>query len=217
MGFYQQRRNMVEQQIRTWEVLDDRILDMYYVLERDLFLPKQSVSIAYTDTLAPIGHNQVALEPKVEARMLQELEPQPDETILHVGTGSGYFAGLLSKLCKKVVTVEIIPELATEASLRFKTQRLSNIDVITQDFFTLSSIQANPFDALVLTGSVEELTPNMLEHVKDTGRLLVPFGSSPVTTVSLIQRVKESTIKQDLFDTYIPPLTKQPHASSFSF
>lgn len=212
-----QCRNMVEQQIRTWDVLDDRVLDIYYELPRDYFLPRASAKLAYSDMQAPIGHGQVCLEPKVEARMLQELAPQPNEKILHVGTGSGLFAALLGKLCGNLVTVEIVPELAQNAAALFKRHHINNATVVTADFFAAAQIEGGPFDAAVFTGSLPIIVPAMLEQVAETGRVLAPIGSEPIATVELLRRVDGTISREELFDTWVPPLRNVPQPSSFSF
>lgn len=212
-----QRRNMVEQQIRTWDVLDDRVLDLYYELHRDHFLPRHATALAFADTQAPIGHDQVCLEPKVEARMLQELAPQPNEKILHIGTGSGIFAALLSKLCARVVSVEINPQLAELAASNLALHNINNVTVVTEDFFALTKLADGPFDAIVLTGSVPAVTPAMLTQLGDHGRGVIPIGVDLVSTVTLLRLVDGATTTQDLFDTWIPPLQNVSRPSAFAF
>lgn len=212
-----QCRNMVEQQIRTWEVLDERVLDSYYDVPRDAFVPPDLTQLAFVDTQLPIGYGQMSLEPKVEARILQELGPHPNEKILHVGTGTGYFAALLGKLCGMLVTVEIIPQLAKAAEQRLAAHGLSNVRVLQADGLAAGSVDGGPFDAAVLTGSVPVVPTTLLEHLTEGSRLVVPVGEYPVSTVALFRHTHGTLIREDLFDTWVPPLANAPTTSHFDF
>ncbi len=208
---------MVEQQIRTWEVLDDKVLDLYYQLPRDAFTHDNYTSLAFADLQLPIGHSQCMLEPKVEARMLQNLAAGAAEKILHIGTGSGFFAALLSKMAKQVVSWEIIPELAEQARLKLDQHHIGNCEVITGDGLAQAAVENTKYDAAVLTGSIQRMPDNFFERLTLHGRVLTPVGVAPVCCVKMFERAGTATTSEDLFDTWIPPLTNGPHIDRFSF
>ena len=211
-----QCRNMVEQQIRTWEVLEDRVLDLYYEIPRDSFVPEGLRQMSWSDMQLPFGEGQVMLEPKVEARILQELSPELVEAVCHIGTGTGFFAALLSKLCGKLTTVEINPSLAEAAKKRLEEHQVKNATVVACDGLAKDAIPGGPFDAIVLTGSVPTMPESLLGSLTSSGRLLVPVGTMPVLTVRLVRRTPASTISEDLFETWIPPLQNAPAVGGFS-
>ena len=208
---------MVEQQIRTWEVLDDQILDLYYQVPRDAFVPENHTSLSYADLQLPIGHSQHMLEPKVEARMLQHLAASADEKVLHIGTGSGFFAALLSKRAKRVTSWEIVSELADAARAKLAAHKITNCEIVTGDGLADAAIETTKYDALVFTGSVQRLPDNVWERLTLGGRVLAPVGIAPVCCVKLFVRSGTSTASKDLFDTWIPPLVNGPHLDRFSF
>ena len=211
-----QRRNMVEQQIRTWEVLEDRILDLYYTYERPDFVDSASTDLAYADLQLPIGDDQVMLEPKTEARILQELAPRLIENILHIGTGSGFFAVLLSQLCSSLTTIEINPDLAERARKRFENLNIRNIQIVIADGLA-GSPPAPPYDAIVLTGSIPIVLPKLLTALTSDGRLLAPVGVPPVCTVRRLRKMPGGVVSDDLFETWIPQLTNSHTPKAFTF
>lgn len=212
-----QCRNMVEQQIRTWEVLEDRVLDLYYKVPRAGFVPEGMESLAWSDMQLPIGHDQAMLEPKVEARMLQELSPQLTESVCHVGTGTGFFAALLGNLCGKLTTVEIVPELAEAARARLAEHGVSSATVVEGDGLAEGGLPGGPFDAIVLTGSVPSVPERLLGSLTASGRLIAPVGTSPVCTVRAVRRAEHATVTEDLFETWVPQLANAPGADGFTF
>ena len=209
--------NMVEQQIRPWDVLDDRILGLYYDLPRDRFAPPAMRELAYSDIQLPIGDGQMMLEPKLEARLLQELAVAAGESILHVGTGSGCFAALLGRLARRVVTVEIREQLAEQARANLKAVGAANVEVVSGDGFGEIAAGAGAFDAVVLTGSTPVLPAELLARYAPAGRLLAVVGSEPVATVQRAARVGSHLSVEGCVETWIAPLDNAPRPSEFSF
>ena len=217
------RANMVEQQIRTWEVLDDRILALYYELPREEFAPPKMRDLAFADMELPIGFGQTMLSPKLEARILQSLELKGDETVLHVGAGSGYFAALLGRLCAHAATVEIIPQLADSAREKIRACGVHNTAVFCGDGacgFTPPESPAREkiYDAIALTGSTPIVSPSLRSQLKLGGRLAAVVGSPPAMTLQVIRRVEEdSYIAREILETVIAPLQNAPAPPRFSF
>ena len=217
MTLQQTRANMIEQQIRTWEVLDEKILALYEEVWRENFVPDNLRDLAYSDTALPIGHGQYMLEPKLEARMLQALALHKNESVLHVGTGSGFFAALLGHLAGQVLSVEIIPDLAVAARARLAAAGLDNVAVMVDDG-ACGVERGAPFDAVVLTGSTPIISPNFGAIIKDGGRLLAVEGEAPVMTLRLVyKRSADMLLRRDLLETCLPPLQNAPHPPSFQF
>nr|MDQ2734665.1 protein-L-isoaspartate O-methyltransferase [Pseudomonadota bacterium] len=161
MNIEQARFNMIEQQIRTWEVLDDSVLSLLSVVKREDFVPAAYRSMAFVDTEVPLPQGQSMLAPKVEARLLQELAVQRHERVLEVGAGSGYMAALLAHKAQHVTTLEIIPELARFAADNLRRAWIGNATVLEADASLAPSLDA-PFDVIVLSGSVAEVPRALL-------------------------------------------------------
>jgi protein-L-isoaspartate(D-aspartate) O-methyltransferase len=211
------RFNMIEQQIRPWEVLDPVVLELLKEVPREDFVPPQYLGLAFADLEIPIGHGQTMLSPKLEARMLQSVSIKPTDTVLEVGTGSGYMTALLARLAKHVVSVERVPELATAAAERLRRHDIFNVTVETGSAVEGWSEQA-PYDVIVLTGSVPLLPTALQNQLAPGGRLLAIVGEAPVMQATLIRRVAESTFRSDvLFETCIPVLDGAPQPERFSF
>ncbi len=207
---------MVEQQIRPWEVLDDRILNLYYDLPRDAFVAPELRTLAYSDMQLPCGEGQLMLEPKLEARMLQELAPQEHERILHIGTGSGFFAALLGRLAAQVTTVEIRPALAQAATERLRSARADNVEVATGDGFGEFPARG-PYSAVVLTGSTPVLPEQLFDRHAPGGRMLALVGTEPVATLQRAIRLAERSRIDSFVEAWAPPLANAPRPSRFVF
>lgn len=215
MNIEQARHNMVEQQIRTWEVLDQRVLDTVLQTPREDFVPAQYRNLAFSDLEIPLGHGQVMMPPKLEARLLQSLSVQPGERILEVGTGSGYLTALLARQGGHVVSVEIIPELLEAASGRLATHGIENITLECGDAVR-GWPQSGPYDVIAVTGSVPTLTEELQQQLRPGGRLFVIIGEAPVMEAILITRSGEREFHHEaLFETVIPPLVNAPRAEQF--
>lgn len=217
MSTFDSRFNMVERQIRTWDVLDERVLSLYTEREllREEFVADPACrDLAYADMMLPTACGQVMLEPKLEARMLQELAPRPDEKILHVGGGSGFFAALLGRLAKEVISVEIVPELADTAAARLGD---GNVRVVCADA-ARGYVTAEPYDAVVLTGSTPRIAEEFFAQLKPGGRLLAVVGVEPAMRLCLAQKTAgDIVIRRDILETCIPPLVNAPSADAFVF
>ena len=221
----QARYKMIEQQIRPWNVLDLQVLDLLQVVRREDFVPMAHKALAFVDMMIPLlaptdeamEHGQCMLEPKVEARMLQDLHVRPQDKVLEVGAGSGYMAALLAARAQRVITLEIKPELARLARENLQRAGVSNVEVREADGAKGLLAEA-PFDVMVLSGSVAEVPPALLEQLKIGGRLAAIVGFEPVMRTTFITRTGEasySTVQP--WDTNAPRLAHFPEPSKFHF
>ena len=196
MNIEQARFNMIEQQIRTWEVLDDGVLQLLSVVKREDFVPPAYRSMAFVDTEVPLPNGQSMLAPKVEARMLQELAVQRHERVLEIGAGSGYMAALLAHKAQHVTTLEIDPELARFAADNLRRAWVMNVTVLNADASDGPPADG-PFDVIVLSGSVAEVPPALLAQLKPGGRLAAIVGQLPVMRAELLTRAPAATAGSD--------------------
>ena len=215
------RYNMVEQQIRTWEVLDQNVLDLLFAVRREEFVPPQYRSLAFVDMEIPLADHSVAgqsmLAPKLEARMLQELAIKPTDRILEVGTGSGYMTALLARRGAHVTSVEIVPEFRTAAAGKLAAHGISNITLEEGDA-AHGWHKSAPYDVIVLTGSVPVLADEFRLSLKPGGRLLAVVGEAPVMVARLITRAAGGAWNSvGLFETCIAPLRNAPQPERFVF
>lgn len=221
MDFERARYNMIEQQIRPWDVLDQDVLDLLYTLRREDFVPPAYRALAFTDMEIPLvvdgeATGEVMLAPKVEARMLQAVAPRRHETVLEIGAGSGYMAALLAHFARRVITCDIREEL-----VRFATANLGRAGVPNVTVERRHGLHAAPgasFDAIVLSGSVPFVPESLLERLEPGGRLAAVVGELPVMTAQLITRLGEREFSaENLFDTVAAPLVDFPQREKFSF
>jgi len=217
MNVEQARYNMVEQQIRPWEVLDQQVLDLLFKVKREEFVPPQYRSLAFVDMEIPLGHGENMLAPKIEARLLQELAIQPGDRILEVGTGSGYMTALLASLGGHVDSVDIVPEFTQSAAAKLDAHHIRNVTLETGDAARGWNKQA-PYDAIVLTGSVPILPEAFKQGLGPRGRLIAIVGEPPVMEVRLITRVGDGAFNSiGLFETCIAPLRNALQPERFVF
>lgn len=217
MDFDKARFNMVEQQIRPWEVLDERVLDLLYRVKREDYVPAVYRSLAFSDMEIPLGHGQTMLAPKLEARMLQALCVKPTDKALEVGTGSGYMTALLASLAKHVYSVELVPELKSEAAAKLNAHGFDNVTVEGGDA-AKGWLRHAPYDAIVLTGSTPVLAEGFANSLAAGGRLLAIVGEAPVMKARLVRCVEPGIYQtQDLFETCIAPLANAPQPERFVF
>jgi protein-L-isoaspartate(D-aspartate) O-methyltransferase len=217
MDFERARFNMVEQQIRPWEVLDPQVLELLRRLHREDFVPAAYRVLAFADLESPLGKGEKMLQPKLEARMLQEIALKPDEAVLEVGTGSGYMTALLASFSRHVYSVEIIPEFSAAAERTLRAHALHNVTLEVGDAARGWERHA-PYDAIVLTGSVPLLPPVFQASLKPGGRLIAVVGEPPVMEAKLITCVAASTCRSEsLFETCIPPLRNARQPERFVF
>jgi protein-L-isoaspartate(D-aspartate) O-methyltransferase len=215
MDLEQARYFMVEQQIRPWDVLDPKVLDLFLSIPRHDFVAEDQVNLAYSDIELPLPHNQNMLHPRVEARMLQALDIDEEDTVLEIGTGSGFNTALLASLGKHVTTVELHKDLQETAKQRL--EHFANIDYqignACQDWN-----DKQQYDTIVLTGSVAEVPQRYLEKLALGGRMVVTTGQEPVMTCKLYTRIGENEWDiEDLFETVMAPLIDAEPKETFNF
>ena len=213
MDIEQARFNMIEQQIRTWEVLDPEVLDLLAAVKREDFVPEGLKALAFADLELPIGHGQTMLQPKVEARILQEAAVKNTDVVLEVGSGSGYMAALLASKAEYVHSVEIDPVLAETARRNLRRTGVANVSVETGDASEGWSGPA-PYDVIVISGSLPELPDAFLQQLKLGGRLVAFIGEPPVMAARLIIRAPGNAFNTiDVFETVVAPLTTRKRPS----
>ena len=211
------RFNMVEQQIRPWEVLDQRVLDLLLRVRREEFVPPRYRALAFADMEIPLSHGETMLSPKLEARMLQELAVAPGDRILEVGTGSGYMTALLASLGSHVYSVDIIPEFTRSAGAQLEAHEVANVTLETGDAARGWDRHA-PYDAVVVTGSLPVLPDAFSKSLQTGGRLIVVVGSPPVMEARLITCVAAGAYNTTvLFETCIAPLRNAVQPERFVF
>ena len=217
MNVEQARFNMIEQQIRPWEVLDQDVLSLLAVVRREDFVPPAYRALAFVDTEVPLPEGQCMLAPKVEARLLQELHVQRHERVLEIGAGSGHMAALLAHRAQQVSTLEIRPALAALARDNLRRAVITNARVVEADGSQGLPNEA-PFDAVVLSGSVAEVPASLLAQLKVGGRLVAIEGFEPVMRAVLVTRTGEHQFaRNELFDTVAQRLDRFPEPSRFRF
>jgi len=216
MDFEQARFNMVEQQVRTWEVLNQKVLDLLFAVRREDFVPPAYRALAFADLEIPLGDGERMWTPKMEARVLQELELKGSESVLEIGTGSGYLTALLARLAGEVVSVEINPRLLVEGRAHLASAGVRNARLQGGD--GARGWGAETYDAIVLTGSTPVLPDAWLKQLKPNGRLFGVVGDPPAMTARLTRWTAPGAIvHEDLFETVIAPLKNAPQPARFVF
>jgi len=205
------RFNMIEQQIRPWNVLDERVLDALFQLAREKFVPPAHQALAFSDVELPLGSpaidtRETMLSPKLEARLAQELQLKPDDCVLEIGTGSGYQAALLAHLAQQVTSVEVDPKLAAWAQQNLQRNQVNNVKVEVGDAH--AGWGATEYDAILLTGSVPAVPDGLKYQLRVDGRMVVVVGQAPMMTACRITRTSAAQFEcVPLFDTLIKPLS----------
>lgn len=220
----QARYNMVEQQIRPWNVLDETVLELLHTVRREEFVPPAYQGVAFTDTEIPLNPSveeserlgQVMLAPRLDARMLQDLQVLPTDRVLEIGAGSGYMAALLAARAARVVSLEIVPELAEFARENLRSAGIENAEVRQSDG-ALDAVPDGPFDVIVLSGSVAQVPQNLLALLRDGGRLGAYVGQEPVMRATIVRRRGERFETTQPWDVVVPRLRNFPEPSSFKF
>ena len=216
MNIEQARFNMIEQQIRPWEVLDPQVLDLLFVVKREDFVPAVYRDLAFADMEIPLGEGQVMLAPRIEARLLQELAVRKSDKALEIGTGSGYMAALLAARAEHVVTIELRPEIAAIARDNLQRAGVGNVTVECADGIR-GWTQRAPFDVIVLSGAVPQIPDAILKQLRVGGRLAAVVGAAPVMEAQLITCVAEGVFNTvNLFETVIPVLDGADAKPGFS-
>ena len=215
------RFNMIEQQIRPWEVLDGQVLSLLSVVKRENFVPLAHKALAFADMEIPLqssgAKGQCMLAPKVEARLLQDANIQASDKVLEIGTGSGYMAALLAQQAASVLSLEIDATLAQSARTNLQNAGIANVEVRQADG-SQGAPADGPFDVIVLSGSVPEVPQHLLNQLKMGGRLLAIVGEDPVMRASVITRNGEQQWQtSEPWDTMAPRLQGFPEHNRFSF
>lgn len=217
MNFEQARQNMVENQVRPWEVLDARVLDVLGRVQRENFVAAEHRQLAFADVCLPLGHGEVMMKPVLEGRVLQALELNPGEQVLEIGTGSGFLTACLAGLAGEVVSVDIHADFIAAAGTRLAAAGVINATLHTGDA-VLDWQPQGQFDAVVLTGAVATLPERMLGWLKPSGRLLAIRGASPAQQVVLLAREGEGRYREEiLLETDLPYLKHAEPPRQFVF
>ncbi|NHZ44699.1 protein-L-isoaspartate O-methyltransferase family protein [Massilia aquatica] len=217
MNIEQARFNMIEQQIRPWNVLDQDVLDLLVVVKREDFVPATYKTLAFVDTEIPLPGGEAMFTPKIEARILQDVAVKKHENVLEIGAGSGYMAALLAHKARHVTTVEINPELKELAASNLANAGLNNVTVELGNGAE-GWDKGAPFDVIVISGALESLPEVFLKQVKVGGRIAAIIGQAPVMSAQVITRVSETaydTVK--VFETNVKMLSTSVKSSHFTF
>jgi len=217
MDIEQTRFNMVEQQIRPWDVLNQNVLDLLFKVRREDFVPEAHRALAFVDMEIPLGHGQTMWTPKLEARVIQELDIHPTDRVLEIGTGSGYLTALLASRAAEVVSVDIVPEFTAAATQKLRAHGFSNVVLHSGDAAHDWPDEAG-FDVIVLTGSTPLLSDALVLRLRVGGRLFAITGEAPVMEAQLITCTAPGTTRSvTLFETCVAPLLNAPHPAAFVF
>lgn len=221
MDFEKARFLMVEQQIRTWEVLDQDVLDLLFAVKREDFVPVAYRSLAFVDMEIPLDHQQTMMTPKLEARILQEVAPKSDERVLEIGSGSGYLTALLAKQAESVISIDIFQDFSLAAAAKLARIGVTNVHLKTGDAAESAvNILASheTFDVIVLTGSVPMLPKAYLDMLNLDGRLFAVVGDAPAMKATLFTKTGDTAFTtDDLFETVLMPLVNAKQPSRFEF
>jgi protein-L-isoaspartate(D-aspartate) O-methyltransferase len=197
---------MIEQQIRPWDVLDQRVLDLIGEVAREDFVPPEYRGVAYADAAIPIGHGQVMMHPNVEGRLLQALAVDGTDVVLEIGTGTGYLTALLARAARHVYSVDIVPEFREPAEERLALYGIHNVTLETGDA-SQGWVRHAPYDAIAVTGSMRDLPEGLLRCLNRGGRLFAVLGEAPIMEAVLVRRTGEREwSREGLFETVLPPL-----------
>lgn len=211
------RFNMIQQQIRPWEVLDQRVLDVLERTPREEFVPEPYRALAFSDLNIPLPHDQVMMSPKLEGRLLQSLDIQPLDSVLEVGTGTGYLAACLARLADRVLSVDIYPDLQEQARANIEAQRIQNVTLQESDA-ALGWSGEETFDVIAVTGSLPKYHQGFLGNLSPGGRLFLITGRPPAMEALLITRMGNGeSSRESLFETSIPALEHCKQPESFVF
>ncbi|HEY5801110.1 MAG TPA: protein-L-isoaspartate O-methyltransferase [Burkholderiaceae bacterium] len=221
MNIERARFNMIEQQIRPWNVLDQDILELLMVVKREDFVPAAYKSLAFVDTDIPLGHGESMFNPKVEARILQDVAVKKHEHVLEIGTGSGYMAALLAYKARHVTSVEIEPELKALAEKNLAANGVANVSVELGDGaqgWAGTGGNAAPYDVIVISGGLPFLPETFMHQLKIGGRIACIVGAAPVMSAEIITRTSDTTFEtRKVFETSVKLLRNAAAPSQFKF
>ena len=217
MNLEQARFNMIEQQIRPWDVLDTEILQLLSAVKREEFVPKAYRALAFVDMELPLPEGQAMLSPKLEARLLQDLHVQKDDSVLEIGAGSGYMAALLAKRAARVLSLEIKPALVDLARSNLRHAGIDNVEVKLADG-AKDAKALGSFDVILLSGSVASVPQSLLDQLKPGGRLAAIVGAEPVMRAHFVTRKADGSVSvTEPWDSFAPRLLNFPEPPAFSF
>jgi protein-L-isoaspartate(D-aspartate) O-methyltransferase len=217
MNIEQARFNMIEQQIRPWNVLDQDVLDLLHVVKREQFVPQSYANLAFADVEIPLPGGESMFNPKIEARILQELNIKRHETVLEVGAGSGYMAALMAHKARHVTTVEISPEIRALAAQNIANAGIQNVTVVEGNGASGWEKDA-PYDVIVISGALENMPESFLKQLKVGGRIAAIVGQAPAMQCVLVTRVSEAAYDTvTVFETNVKMLSGAPAVSRFTF
>ena len=210
------RRQMVQQQVRAWDVFDADILDLLASVPREQFVPAGLESLAFADTEIPIGHGQFMMTPTIEGRVLQALELTPADEVLEVGTGSGFLTACLARLSRSVLSIDIYDEFLTSAEANLADSGIRNAELGAVN--AMHSLPEQSFDAIAVTGSLQTFDPRFVMALKPGGRLFVIVGDAPVMDARLVIRTGDTDWETtSLFETEVAALVGGANPPGFSF
>lgn len=214
MNYEAARQQMLSQQIRAWDVLDERVLRVLRDTPREIFVPESDRDLAFADAEVPLAHGQCMMAPKVEARLLQELMIEPTDTVLEIGTGSGYLTACLARLADSVVSLEYFADLTEAASSNLGQARIGNVTLRTEDAMTAEP--GAQFDVIAVTASVPTLSEQFIRLLKPDGRLFIVVGRAPVMEATLVRKHADgSWTESGLFETLLTPMINADQPEPF--
>ncbi|MCK5876335.1 MAG: protein-L-isoaspartate O-methyltransferase [Candidatus Marithrix sp.] len=211
----QARFNMIEQQIRPWEILDQQILDLISTVPREKFVPKNYYAHAFSDVNIPLTHDQVMMVPRLEARLLQALMIHPSDMVLEIGTGSGYLTALLAKAARFVDSIDIYQDFVWDAKHKLKSLNIKNVSFDVGNAMDNWDIETK-YDLIVFTGALTKLNPKFQQKLNVGGSLFAIVGQEPAMQAHVINRITEDEFESEaLFETVLPQLLGQKNIPEF--
>ena len=214
VNFEQARFAMVEQQVRPWDVLDPRVLDVLHLLQREDFVSSEHRNLAYTDIALPLAHDEVMMKPVLEGRLLQALDLNSQDDVLEIGTGSGFVTACLSHLAREVVSLDIHADFIEQAKQRLNNAGLRNVRLECAD--ALSWQNDRQFDAIAVTAAVANIPEIFAQWLKPNGRMFIIRGHSPVQEALRVTHRGDSLHEESLFETDVPYLRGAEPKPSFT-
>ena len=210
------RLQMVNQQVRGWNVYDESVLSMLRELPRERFVPEGFESLAFADMVVPLGHGEFMMTPTIEGRVLQALSLTGDEKVLEIGTGSGFMTACLAKLSAHVTSIDIYDDFIESARNKLEAEGIEHVELLQMD--ATQELPGGEFDAIAVTGSIQAFDPRFVEALSSHGRLFLVVGNSPAMAAKLIERTSEHDWQTiSLFETDLPPLVHGALLPQFSF
>ncbi len=210
------RQQMVDQQVRAWDVLHPDVLRVLRNIPREQFVPTGYEALAFADTEIPIGHSQFMMTPTLEGRVLQALKPTSTDNVLEIGTGSGFLAACLARLSDSVTSVDIHDDFLEAAKVNLEDSGISNVKLLSMD--AMQKLPDEKFDVVAITGSIEDFDPRFVEALKPSGRLFVVVGAGPAMDARLVTRTGDNDWQSEsLFETVLAPLVNGSKPPQFLF